>query len=122
MAKNPDYWGPEPTLDEIYFDYYTNADTMAQDLKSGLIDGANDIPPAQFDQFETTAGFDTIAYNLFMWEYLNFNCADKKRLPGLDRRSGAPEHGLPQRAQLGRRQAEVRRRRLGGAGRPSGRR
>jgi peptide/nickel transport system substrate-binding protein len=81
MTKNPDYWGPAPTLDEIYFDYYTSADTMAQDLKSGLIDGANDIPPAQFDQFETTAGFDTIAYNLFMWEYLNFNCADKSVYP-----------------------------------------
>lgn len=81
MVKNPDYWGPEPKIDEIYFEYFTSADTMAQDLKSGLIDGANDLAPAQFNTFEDQPGFDAIAYNLFYWEYLGFNCADKSVYP-----------------------------------------
>ncbi len=81
MTKNPDYWGPEPTIDEIYFDYYTSADTMTQDLKSGLIDGAQGVAPAQFDSFEGQAGFDAIAYNILYWEYLGFNCADTKVYP-----------------------------------------
>jgi len=73
MVKNPDYWGSEPAVDEIYFQYYTNADTMTQDLKSGLIDGANDVAPAQYPTFEDQPGFKAIAYNLFYWEYLGFN-------------------------------------------------
>ncbi len=81
MVKNPDYWGPEPKIDEIYFEYFTSADTMAQDLKSGLIDGANDLAPAQFNTFEDLPGFDAIAYNLYYWEYLGFNCADKSVYP-----------------------------------------
>jgi peptide/nickel transport system substrate-binding protein len=81
MVKNPTYWGPEPTVEEIYFQYYTNADTMTQDLKSGLLDGANDIPAAQFGTFEDQAGFDAIEYNIFMWEYLGFNCAPQDLYP-----------------------------------------
>lgn len=82
MVKNPAYWGPAPAVDEIYFEYYTNADTMAQDLKSGLIDGANDVPAAQFAGFESAEGFDAITYNLFMWEYLGFNCYRSKHSQG----------------------------------------
>jgi peptide/nickel transport system substrate-binding protein len=74
MVKNPAYWGAEPALDEIYFTYYTNADTMTQDLKSGLIDGANEVAPAQFSALEGQPGFDAISYNIYMWEYLGFNC------------------------------------------------
>lgn len=77
MVKNPDYWGPEPTVDEIYFQFYTNSDTMAQEVKSGVIDGANDVPPAQFETFEGVEGFDAIAYNIFLWEYLAFNCYEE---------------------------------------------
>jgi peptide/nickel transport system substrate-binding protein len=74
MVKNPDYWGPEPTVDEIYFQYYTNSDTMAQEVKSGMLDGANDVPPAQYATFEGVEGFDPISYNIYLWEYLAFNC------------------------------------------------
>jgi len=81
MTKNPDYWGPEPTIDELYFNYYTSADTMTQDLKSGLIDGAQDVAPAQYSTFESDPGYDAIAYNILYWEYLGFNCADKAVYP-----------------------------------------
>jgi peptide/nickel transport system substrate-binding protein len=82
MVKNPRYWGPEPAIDEVYFEYYTNADTMTQDLKSGLLDGANDVPAAQFDGLEGQAGFDAIAYNIYMWEYLGFNCYESPSSQG----------------------------------------
>ncbi|HOT23512.1 MAG TPA: ABC transporter substrate-binding protein [Thermoleophilia bacterium] len=74
MVKNPGYWGPEPTIDEIYFQYYTNSDTMAQEVRSGVLDGAVDIPTAQFKTFGDLEGFDAVAYNIFLWEYLSFNC------------------------------------------------
>ena len=34
MVRNPSYWGPRPAVDEIIFQYYTNSDTMVQDLRA----------------------------------------------------------------------------------------
>ena len=82
LTKNPDYWGVEPTIDEVYFDLYTNADTMTQDLKAGLIDVASGVPPAQYDQVSQQDGFTGFEGNLYMWEYLCFNCYDQPSSKG----------------------------------------
>ena len=50
MAKNPYYYGKMPTVDQIYFEVYQNADTMVSDLRAGKIDGACGIPVALFMQ------------------------------------------------------------------------
>ena len=76
MVKNPDYWGTQPTIDEVIFSYYTNTDTMVADLKSGTIDGAQVIPPEQFKRLESEPGIQTIAYPLYNWEYIDVNCYD----------------------------------------------
>ena len=46
LVANPTWWGPKPKIDEIYFTYYTNGDTMLQDIKAGTIDGACNLVPA----------------------------------------------------------------------------
>ena len=74
MERNPLYWGKQPTVDEIIFETYQNADTMAQDLKSGTIDAAHGLSQAQFTQLSNMSGITAIAYNFFNWDYLNFNC------------------------------------------------
>ena len=74
MVRNPTYWGKQPTIDEVIFQYYTNTDTMVTDLKSGAIDGAQVIPPEQFRRLETEAGLEAIAYPLYNWEYIDVNC------------------------------------------------
>ena len=74
MVRNPTYWGERPTIDEVVFSYYTNADTMVQDLKSGAIDGAQVIPPEQFKRLEGDPGIETIGYPLYNWEYIDINC------------------------------------------------
>ena len=76
MVRNPGYWGTQPTLDEVIFQYYTNSDTMVQDLKSGAIDGAQVIPPEQFKRLESEPGLKDIAYPLYNWEYIDVNCYD----------------------------------------------
>ena len=76
MVRNPAYWGTQPTVDEIVFEYYTNTDTMVQDLKSGTIDGAQVIPPEQFKRLEGEPGIKPIAYPLYNWEYIDVNCYD----------------------------------------------
>ncbi len=76
MVRVPGYWGGEPTLDEVIFQYYTTADTMVQDLKNGVIDGAQVIPPEQFELLESEPHLATIAYPLYYWEYIDINCYD----------------------------------------------
>ena len=76
LVRNPTYWGAKPTLDEVIFQYYTNSDTMVQDLKSGAIDGAQVIPATQFDQLQSEPGLKAIPYPLYNWEYVDVNCYD----------------------------------------------
>jgi peptide/nickel transport system substrate-binding protein len=74
MVKVPGYWGGEPTLDEVYYQIYTNGDSMVQELKSGLIDGAYDIPPAQYGALTQTEGFTGTPLNMYYFEYVCINC------------------------------------------------
>ncbi len=74
MEANPHYWRAKPTIQEILFQTYTNADTMAQELKAGTLDVAYSIPSAQFKQIGATPGLKAIEYNTKAWEYLDFNC------------------------------------------------
>ena len=80
MDRNPYYWGTRPTVDQILFLYYTNADSMTADLKSGGIDAAWGIPEAQFDSLASVAGIEPLAYNFFNWDYLNLNCYEGESL------------------------------------------
>ena len=74
LVRNPTYWGKKPTLDEVIFQYYTNSDTMVQDLKSGAVDGAQVIPATQFQQLQNEPGIQAIPYPLYNWEYVDVNC------------------------------------------------
>jgi peptide/nickel transport system substrate-binding protein len=75
LVPNARYWGGAPTIDELYFESYQNADTMVQDLKAGTLDGADGVPAAQF---KGTAS-DSITTNAavsWAFEQLTFNCYD----------------------------------------------
>ncbi len=60
MKANKSYWRGAPKVDEVVFDSYVNANTMADDLKSGAIDVAWGIPEAEFSQLQHTSGITTI--------------------------------------------------------------
>jgi peptide/nickel transport system substrate-binding protein len=74
MVANKDYWQGAPAVDEIIFLTYKNPSTMVQDLIAGRIDAAHNIPVAEFKKLQTTPGIKAIAYVIFNWDYLNFNC------------------------------------------------
>jgi len=81
LVANPDYWGGKPGIDEIIIETYQNADTMVQDLKSGALDGAIGIPPAQFSGL----GSESITTNAsvsWSFEQLTFNCYDSPNSKG----------------------------------------
>ena len=76
LEANPGYWGGAPKVDEVIFQLYTNADTMVQDLKLGTIDGALDVPPAQFKPLSSEPGLE--ANNATSWRFIEIgmNCYD----------------------------------------------
>jgi peptide/nickel transport system substrate-binding protein len=46
MEKNPYYWGPEPTVDRIEFQLYSNQEALITALRNGQIDFADGIKPS----------------------------------------------------------------------------
>jgi peptide/nickel transport system substrate-binding protein len=76
MEANPNWRGPEPKIDEIYFMYFTNSDTMVQDLKSGTIDGAASLVASQMGQLENEPGITAEAISVDGFNELGFNCYD----------------------------------------------
>jgi len=74
MVRNPSFWGPKPTIDEILFVTYQNPDSMTEDLAAGTLDAAWGIPAAQFPKFQNNHDFQAISYNLLTWDYLSINC------------------------------------------------
>ena len=76
LAANKDYWGGAPKVDEVIFQLYTNPDTMSQDLKLGTIDGAINVPAAQFKQLGSEPGIT--ANNATSWQFteIGMNCYD----------------------------------------------
>jgi peptide/nickel transport system substrate-binding protein len=76
MVKNPTWWGAEPKIDEIYFMFFTNADTMVQDLKAGSIDGCVNLGASQMQLFEGEPGIEARAIAVDGFNELGFNCYD----------------------------------------------
>jgi peptide/nickel transport system substrate-binding protein len=74
LTRNPEYYGETPALDEVIFVVYQNAETLASDLETGIIDAAQGILPAQFQGVEDIPGITAIDYNYRNWDYLCFNC------------------------------------------------
>jgi peptide/nickel transport system substrate-binding protein len=73
FVRNPNYWGPRGFEDEVVIQFYSNADTMAQALKSGEIDYARDVTPPQFKQFQADPQYVTAAGKANGWTQLAFN-------------------------------------------------
>jgi peptide/nickel transport system substrate-binding protein len=73
-VANKGYWGGAPKVDEVIFQVYKNQDTMAQDLKLGVIDLAINIPPAQIKALASVEGVEAQACAQKAFDYLSFNC------------------------------------------------
>jgi peptide/nickel transport system substrate-binding protein len=75
MVANKEYWGGAPQVDELLCIYYTNADSMTEDLLAGSIDAAVNIPEAQFAKLDATEGITALAADQAFSTSLFFNCS-----------------------------------------------
>jgi peptide/nickel transport system substrate-binding protein len=77
LVKNPHYWLPgKPRIDELVLAVYQNADTMTQDLKTGTLDYALGIPPAQFRGLQPDPSLKVNAAELRYFDEIAMNCYD----------------------------------------------
>jgi peptide/nickel transport system substrate-binding protein len=74
LVANPHYWAGRPKVDEVIFETYQNADTMAQDLKTGALAAAWGIPPAEVQSLNSPS-VKSISYTSIGFDQLTFNCA-----------------------------------------------
>ena len=81
LVANKDYWRGAPKVDEVIFQTYQNQDTMAQDLKTGNIQTAWNIPSAQFDSLNGEPDLESIQAVTIGFDQLGFNCADQEKFP-----------------------------------------
>lgn len=76
LVANHRYWAGSPKVDQLLFSFYTNPDTLSQDLKSGAIDYA-EVDGAAFRSFKSAPGFATHLATAPGYDELAFNCYDK---------------------------------------------
>ena len=81
MVANKDYWRGAPKVDEVIYQTYQNADTMAQDLKTGAIQTGWNIPSAQLDSLNNEPDLEAIRAVTVGFDQLGFNCADRTKFP-----------------------------------------
>ena len=81
MVAYKDYWKGAPKIDQVIFQTCQNQDTMAQDVQTGAIQSAWNIPAAQFDAIDSAKNVDAIRGVVIGFDELGFNCADKKVYP-----------------------------------------
>jgi len=82
MDRNPNYWGPKPTIQKIFLETYQDPETMVTDLEAGRLDGAWGIPVAQFRQLKSLKGFTSLAYPYYSLDDLEFNCSTSRYSTG----------------------------------------
>ncbi|NLE23495.1 MAG: ABC transporter substrate-binding protein [Actinobacteria bacterium] len=76
LVANKDYWGGAPKIDELLFENYKSADTMAADLKQGAIDAAVELPQAQYPSLTAIDGVTGLKGTHWRFHELGFNCYD----------------------------------------------
>ena len=76
FVANKNYWGGAPKIDEVVFQIYENPQNMVNDLRSGQIQLARDVPTAQFGALPEVAGIATNKGVSWTFNELGFNCYD----------------------------------------------
>jgi peptide/nickel transport system substrate-binding protein len=73
FTRNPEYWGPQGFEDEVVIQFFQNADTMVQALKSGEIDYARSVNADQLKQLQADPEYATVVGKANGWTQLAFN-------------------------------------------------
>ena len=74
MKANKHYWRGPAHVDQVVFEYFTNADTMTEEMRAGLLDGCSGLLQAQMTMLAGIPGVETRAVHVNGYDELGFNC------------------------------------------------
>ncbi|MGB7982823.1 MAG: ABC transporter substrate-binding protein [Candidatus Nanopelagicales bacterium] len=78
FEANPNYFLGKPTIDELVFRVYKNPDAVAQALRKGEIDFANDMQANVFNAIKGQAGTTTFPAAYYGFNQIGFNTGAAK--------------------------------------------
>jgi len=73
MDRNPNFWGPEPTVDRVDYRVYTNQEAMIQALKNNEIDIADGLKPSLINSVSDVSNITVQKVVSDWWLNLAFN-------------------------------------------------
>ena len=102
FVANKDYWAGAPKIDELVFRVYSNQDALAQALKKGEIDFADNVDADPWQSLKDTPGVTAYAGGVLRLQRarLQHRRRPGRRHPDRRRPSGAEGQAGPGRAEL----------------------
>jgi len=73
LERNPYYWGEKPKIDELVFRVFNNEDSMAQALRRGEIDFADELGTNVFKSLQGVTGIKTVDAEYSGFDEIAFN-------------------------------------------------
>lgn len=73
LARNPDYYGPPPVIEELILRVLPNEVAAAQALEAGAIDIMAAVPPADYERLAATDNLDVAVYDTFDFDFYLYN-------------------------------------------------
>jgi peptide/nickel transport system substrate-binding protein len=77
LARNPDYWGPKPAIENLDFKVIADSQTAALAVKSGAVDIVNTNDPVIAIEYQNTPGVQVLAKTALRTDYLEINTTVK---------------------------------------------
>jgi peptide/nickel transport system substrate-binding protein len=81
FERNPNYWGKQPYVEEVIFQFFSNEDAMTQALRAGDLDYIRGVLPEQFQSVDAEPDIVGIDGAGAGWQQLAFNVYDKQEIP-----------------------------------------
>ena len=100
FRSNPDYYDGPPAVDALTFRVYKNGDAVAQALRKGEIDFADEMQANVFDAIKDEAGITAVNAAYYGFNEIGMNVGDspgrrhpdRRREPRPEGQAGAPGH------------------------------
>jgi peptide/nickel transport system substrate-binding protein len=73
LSANPDYWGGEPTIQDVVLRVIPEVGTQVVELQAGTIDLMSNVPPERFDDFEENQAITVDRFLGWGSVYLGYN-------------------------------------------------
>lgn len=96
MERNPNFRGEEPSIDEVQYIKYGNADAVERAMRLGEIDVITEVPPGSFASLGEEPNVETVQSAAPAYTQLTFNLCSEKHCPDAEFNPGVQDVAVRQ--------------------------